>query len=150
MRLFNSDGERLAVSYPESGCRTLVVEDDPDSRESMMKGLGRFGYEADGAGTFLEGIAKLSSRIHWLVLDLRLPDGEGTALLRYIREHDLPVKVAVVTGDGNGARLAETALLKPDARFMKPVDFGDVANWMASTELWPPGGEDPAGADTPA
>jgi ActR/RegA family two-component response regulator len=112
----------------------------------MVKGLGLFGYDADCAGTLLEGVAKLSSNVRWLVLDLRLPDGEGVALLRYIRQHELPVSVAVVTGDGNGARLAETVLLKPDALFTKPVDFCDVANWMASTEHRPPGGEDLGGA----
>ena len=142
MRLLGMDERPLELAERRTQCRTLVVEDDADSREAIIKTLGLYGYEADGAGTFLEGVAKLSSKVQWLILDLRLPDGDGAALLRYIRQHDLPVKVAVVTGAGEGAVLAEAVLLKPEAFFTKPVEFADVATWIASGddcgggELW--------------
>ena len=132
-----------------SSC-TLIVEDDPDAREAMAQALGRFGYHADCAGTFLEGVAKLTSRIHWLILDLRLPDGDGAALLRYIRQHELPVSVAVVTGAEDDSLLTDAVLLKPDAFFTKPVDFHDVARWMSCGDHHPrAGGGDAAGDGMP-
>jgi two-component system response regulator QseB len=118
--------DRRTDRYP------LVVEDDADSREIIVRGLRRFGYEADCAGTFLEAVAKLTAKVDWLILDLCLPDGDGVALLRYIREHELPVRVAVVTGSEDGPLLAETMRLKPDAFFVKPVDLAEVATCMAS------------------
>jgi len=121
------------------GRRTLIVEDDPDSREAMGEALRRFGYDADCAGTFLEGVAKLTPEVQWLILDLRLPDGDGAALLRYIRQHHLPVNVAVVTGTREGALLGDAVMLKPDALFTKPVDYRDVARWMSTTTPRPPG-----------
>jgi DNA-binding NtrC family response regulator len=122
----------LDLSGPATACHTLIVEDDSDSRDAMAKALRLYGYDADCAGTFLEGVAKLTSGTRWLILDLRLPDGDGATLLRYIREHELPVKVAVVTGAADGSLLTEAVLLKPEAFFTKPVDVADVAVWLAS------------------
>ena len=96
-------------------------------------GLRRFGFDADFAGTFLEGAAKLTPEVRWLILDLRLPDGDCAALLGYIRSHEWPVHVAVVTGAQDGRLLSDAVLLRPDALFTKPVDFADVARWMASS-----------------
>ena len=131
------------------GFRTLIVEDDADSREAMGEALRRLGYDSDCAGTFLEGVAKLTPEVQWLILDLRLPDGDGAALLRYIRQHQLPVNVAVVTGSRESALLTDAVLLKPDAFFTKPVDYRDVARWMSSARR-PPNGEGHAGPFAPA
>jgi CheY-like chemotaxis protein len=130
-------------------CRTLIVEDDADSREAMVKALRLFGYNADCAGSFLEGVAKLTADTRWLILDLRLPDGDGAALLRYIREHGLPIKVAVVTGAADDWQMAEAVLLKPDAFFTKPVDFSDIATWIASRDLHGMGGDGGDGMHVP-
>jgi DNA-binding response OmpR family regulator len=138
------------MSDRPTGCRTLIVEDDADSREALSKALWLSGYESDCAGTFLEAVAKLTPDTRSLILDLRLPDGDGSALLRYIRQHDLPVRVAVVTGAEEDSLLAETVLLKPDAFFMKPVDFGDVTTWLASGGVNPDGGDGPFGTYVPA
>ena len=133
-----------------SDCRILIVEDDPDSREPMQKALRLFGYNADCAGTFLEGVAKLTADTRWLVLDLRLPDGDGAALLRHIRQHELPINVAVVTGSADDSLLTQAVLLKPDAIFTKPVDFVDVAIWLAARDAHGPRAEALPGSYPPA
>jgi len=133
MRPYWTSGGGDETSEWVAGRGTLIVEDDADSREAMGEALRRLGYDADCAGTFLEGVAKLTPDVQWLILDLRLPDGDGAALLRYIRQHNMPVNVAVVTGEREAALLTDTVLLKPDAFFTKPVDYKDVARWMSST-----------------
>lgn len=150
MRLLESERDVYEMSDRPRGCGTLIVEDDPDSREAMVKALRLMGHDADCAGTFLEGVAKLSSKVRWLILDLRLPDGDGAALLRYIRQHELPVHVAVVTGAEDDSLLTDAVLLKPDAFFTKPVDFHDVARWISCGDHHQAGGGDAAGAGMPA
>ena len=60
--------------------RILIVEDDADLRHSLSLTLRRGGHQVQEA----ESAAKarpLLSRVDLLLTDLRLPDGEGTALL---------------------------------------------------------------------
>ena len=123
--------EEIPETRERARTATLVVEDDPDVRECMLLALGRHGQDADAAGTLLEGLAKLTPEARWLVLDLSLPDGDGAALLRYVRENRWGVKVAVVTGFDDGAALADVALLKPDGFFLKPVGLSEVAALVA-------------------
>jgi two-component system, OmpR family, response regulator QseB len=149
MRLLSTEERGYGMSQREGSARALIVEDDPDSREAMRQALRRLGFDADCAGTFLEGVAKLTPDVRWLILDLRLPDGDGATLLRYIRQHDWPVGVAVVTGADDDMLLTDAVLLKPDAFFTKPVDFGDVARWMFHGHHRGADGEGSAGSFLP-
>ena len=138
------------AAEPAPACRVLIVEDDADSREPMQKALRLFGYDADCAGTYLEGVAKLNADTRWLVLDLHLPDGDGAALLRHVRERALPIHVAVVTGSADDSQLTQAVLFKPDALFTKPVDVADVAIWLASRDSHDPPAEVLPGTYPPA
>ena len=68
-----------------------------------------------------------------VILDLRLPDGSGLAVLRHIRDLQLPVDVAVVSGATDDDMLAEAALMRPDALFTKPADLTEVVAWLRAT-----------------
>jgi two-component system KDP operon response regulator KdpE len=100
-----------------------VVEDDAASRKALRAILSRQGWEVLAAATLAEGRHYLESAPHVLILDLMLPDGDGTSLLRLIREENRPVKVIVTTGSSDSAKLAAVRLLKPDAIVVKPVDL---------------------------
>ena len=55
----------------------LLVEDEPDSRETLAILLGRRGAEVVAVGTCAEAMAALRDRIpHVLVSDIALPDGD--------------------------------------------------------------------------
>jgi DNA-binding response OmpR family regulator len=114
-------------------CRTLVVEDDADGCEAVRRMLNRYGYKVDCARTVSEALRLLSHMTpDFVVLDLMLPDGDGLAVLRYIREQDLPVKVAVATGAADSPVTASAVLMKPDAVFMKPLDFTELLGWLSA------------------
>jgi DNA-binding NarL/FixJ family response regulator len=68
----------------------------------------------------------------WVEPDLNLPDGNGTELLRQIREANLPIKVAVTTGRTDRLLMAEVSQLQPDAFFTKPVDLRELICWIKS------------------
>jgi DNA-binding NarL/FixJ family response regulator len=58
-----------------------------------------------------------------------LPDGNGLALLRHVRQHELPLPVAVITGF-SGENVDEAARLQPSALFSKPVNLAAILDWI--------------------
>lgn len=112
--------------------RVLVVEDDADTFDWVRRRLARYGYEVDWAGTVGDALGKLDVGPCAIILDLAMPDGSGTSILRTIRDHNLPIKVAVASGADGMAMHAEAARLKPDAFFQKPVDAIELMNWLKS------------------
>ncbi|CAG4885251.1 Type 4 fimbriae expression regulatory protein PilR [Georgfuchsia toluolica] len=82
--------------------RVLVVDDEADIRELLDLTLVRMGFEADCAATLAEARALLKARRYRLCLtDMRLPDGEGLDLVRYIGETCTDLPVAVITAHGS-------------------------------------------------
>ena len=80
----------------------LVVDDEADIRELLVLTLSRMGVDADTASTFAEAREALKSRPYDLALtDMRLPDGDGLAVLRHIAEHYGNTPVAVITAFGS-------------------------------------------------
>ena len=82
--------------------RVLVVDDEADIRELLDLTLVRMGLEADCAATLAEARALLKAHRYRLCLtDMRLPDGEGLDLVRYIGETCTDLPVAVITAHGS-------------------------------------------------
>ena len=73
------------------------------------------------ARTVAEALVGLAARPDWVLLDLMLPDGCGTRVLRRVADERLPSRVCVITGCGP-ERLEEARALGPQAVFKKPVD----------------------------
>lgn len=75
--------------------RVLVVEDDREIRTLLQSALAVEGFEVQTAVSVSEAGALLRHALPDVVLlDLGLPDGDGTELVRQVRrEHALPVLV---------------------------------------------------------
>lgn len=74
----------------------LVVEDDPRVRGALARSLGERGYAVVTAATGMSGLDRtVQDRPDLVVLDLGLPDIDGTEILRMIRAVSrVPVIVA--------------------------------------------------------
>jgi DNA-binding response OmpR family regulator len=135
--------EPAASATVATQCRTLVVEDDESSCSALVKILRRKGHDVDCAMTLKAAFEKLEEfRPECVLLDLMLPDGSGLDFLRKVREENLPVRVAVVTGVGDTDFLEHVLRLRPDGFFQKPVDMYQMLSWLQSAA--PPGGDRPA------
>ena len=112
---------REAVSKSSSRQTVLVVEDDRSARRAIVRILQRQGFILSEAATVKEAMARLAERPTWILLDLMLPDGWGTDILRKVSEESLPIQVCVLTGC---AAPDVRQLLEMGARevIMKPVD----------------------------
>ena len=109
----------------------LVVEDNDAIRKGMMALLQNFGHRAHPAASVAEAVSQLDAAIPThLLLDLNLPDGAGTAVLRRIREQRLSTRVALLTGAIDSALLEEARALGVDAVFIKPPDWDKLLDWV--------------------
>src|ERR1700743_1887022 len=99
--VMNSPPRTASVRHEKLPMRLLIVEDNEELAELLAKGLRTAGYEADVLSTVEDARAVLSTTFYAaLILDLGLPDGDGLALLREIRQRDNPVPVLVLTARG--------------------------------------------------
>jgi DNA-binding NtrC family response regulator len=77
----------------------LLVDDDPHVLDSMAGWLREQGFAVDEARTRGEAIARIGKHAYDLVLvDVRLPDGDGFDVLAYCREHHPAMVVILITG----------------------------------------------------
>ncbi len=82
--------------------RVLVVDDEADIRELLDLTLNRMGLAADCAETVAQAREFLSQRNYQLCLtDMRLPDGDGLEIVRFISECRPQLPVAVITAFGS-------------------------------------------------
>ena len=94
----------------------LVVEDDPDISMALRDLLEFEGLHVDCAETCREAFSAIEhSAYNLILLDLGLPDGDGTSILRKLQEThpSLPVIVLTATNRDLGS-------LQPYAHLTKP------------------------------
>src|SRR3954452_1188572 len=104
----------------------LIVEDDAWTRYALERLLQSRGWNVLTASTLGDGLSLLERRPDWIVVDLRLPDGNGEAILRRVRELNLPSGVIVCTSIMDEDRLEGLEALRPDAVLNKPVEAEDI------------------------
>ncbi len=80
----------------------LVVDDEPDIRELLEMTLLRMGLEVACAADYSNATRLIRQRgFDFCLTDMRLPDGDGIALVEYIQHHRPQMPVAVITAHGN-------------------------------------------------
>ena len=123
--------------------RVLVVDDEADIRELIDLTLARRGLATECAGSVREAIAALQAGDFQLCLtDMRLPDGEGLEIVRYINDHCPQTPVAVITAFGSAGNAV--AALKAGAfdYLAKPVGLEQLRALIKSALRLPGGGRD--------
>ena len=110
----------------------MVVEDDPSTREFLVRALAKQGIETQEAATVGEALVMLEQEPlpTVLILDLMLPDASGTILLRRIKRDALPIRVAVVTGVKDPYAFWDVLRFPPDRLFRKPLDLAELVAWL--------------------
>lgn len=81
--------------------QVLIIEDDPRIRPLLMRTLGERGYAVASAATGMQGLSMaVEHRPDLVILDLGLPDIDGTQVLTMLRAvSDVPVIVASARDD---------------------------------------------------
>jgi len=101
----------------------LIVDDNEGILETLSAILEEKGYRTDTAKNGMEAIEKSKTNFYNVaLLDIRLPDIEGTELLTKIEETSPRMVKIMVTGYATLENAVKALNLGADAYIMKPVD----------------------------
>ncbi len=122
----------------------LIVDDEPDICDLLGLTLSRMDLGSTSVGTIAQARDVLGDRRFGLCLtDMRLPDGNGIDLVRYIQEHHPQLPVAVITAYGNIESAVEALKAGAFDFVSKPVKLDDLRE-LVNTALKLSGPEQPS------
>ena len=130
---------------PSQAAQVLIVDDEPDIRELLELTLIKMGLGVVTAGTLAEAKERLKGgRFDLCLTDMRLGDGEGLELVRYIAGLAADLPVAVITAYGSAENAV--AALKAGAfdYVSKPVGLEQLRALVKSALALPDRGQTPA------
>ena len=105
----------------------LVVDDKALTRWSVVERLKAEGYDVLEADTRQATLDRLTEGVDLVLLDGPLPDVDGLALLRHIRELDQDIRVILLTASPSVESAVEAMKLGAYHVASRPVDPDDVA-----------------------
>lgn len=106
--------------------RVLVVEDEPRVAAFLVKGLRAQGYAVEAVATGREALHRAQSGFDLVILDLGLPDMDGTEVLHCLRTEGILVPVIVLTARSDVHDRIHGLDLGADDYVTKPFAFGEL------------------------
>ncbi|HBV87278.1 MAG TPA: sigma-54-dependent Fis family transcriptional regulator [Desulfosporosinus sp.] len=107
--------------------RILILDDEAELRSVISKRLSRKGYEVLETGTIQEGLELLRANLFdGILLDLKLPDGNGLDLLEKIKGQQPDVQIIMLTGHGTIESAIEAMKLGAFDYLTKPCNLSEL------------------------
>lgn len=116
-------------SNKSMGVRVLIVDDDIDLRETVVRLLGRFGYSCLTASSGAEAMQGIEAESPDLVVtDLHMPGIDGVAVARCARAHSPPIPVVLLTAYPMRVGHAQVQEAGATIHLAKPFANGDLVH----------------------
>lgn len=106
----------------------LLVEDDRQLRQTLQSALQTQGYDVTSSGSLVDAKAVLSHHpqpVDLVILDLGLPDGDGSNLLDWIRQKRI-IPVVVISAHHEEARKVNLLDAGADDYLVKPFNIQEL------------------------
>jgi two-component system OmpR family response regulator len=127
--------QSFAMTFPEAterklagnGMRVLVIEDDRDAAQWLLKGLSESGHVSDLAVDGDEGLAMAREGIHdVLIVDRMLPKRDGLSLLRTLRSEGITIPALILSALGDVDERVKGLRSGGDDYLAKPYAFAEL------------------------
>ncbi|MDD2605759.1 MAG: response regulator [Desulfobacterales bacterium] len=110
-----------------SGCKVLIVDDEADFLDTLIKRLRRRRIDVQSAISAREALAILETDpVDVVVLDVRMPEMDGIRLLERIKQRHARIEVIMLTGHASLEAAVEGMGLGAFDYLMKPVDIDEL------------------------
>jgi len=107
--------------------RILVVDDDPEIRSLIRRGLAYDGYHTDTAADGHEALAKATDKPpDLIILDIMIPGRDGIEVCRQLRRSNDDVPVLMLTARGTVADRVAGLECGADDYLVKPFAFDEL------------------------
>jgi two-component system, NtrC family, response regulator AtoC len=116
---------QTVVTMPKA--TILVVDDEALIRWSLTERLKAEGYDVLEADTGRAALEKVTEGVDLVLLDYRLPDTDGVAILRKIKEFDQDILVILLTAYASVETAVEAMKLGAYHFANKPFNLDEVA-----------------------
>ena len=101
----------------------LIVEDDSVIADAIGITLSQAGYYHSHVRTIEDALHEVNSRpVDAVLLDINLPDGDGTRLTRLIRKSHMPTPILVISGNSRVDDRITALGAGADGYLTKPFD----------------------------
>jgi two-component system response regulator RegA len=128
----------------------LLLDDDAALRGRLARALETRGFRTIQAASVAEALAAVRARPPaFAVLDMRLEDGSGLAVVEVLRRSRPGARIIMLTGYGNIATAVAAVKAGAVDYLAKPADADDVVSALLAAEggAPPPPPENPMSAD---
>ena len=105
----------------------LIIEDDPEERAFIRRGLSSIGYSCEAAANGEEGLHRLLSRPYDLAtVDLMLPGVDGKEIIRQVRNAGVKTHIIIVSALGSISERVAGLNIGADDYIPKPCSIDEL------------------------
>lgn len=121
--------------------KVLLIDDEASLRRSLSMGLLQKGFETEPCESGMKALKTLAMfkkrqiPLHYVVLDVRLPDIDGIKLLKVIKFNYPELPVIVITGYGSEKVSEDVKMEKADAYLEKPFTADELTRTFSEIGL---------------
>ena len=135
MKLQGLDGSAVWDNEPKG--RLLVVDDDMILRTTLREQFEAEGFDQiSEAGSLFEAFREVEERTpDLLILDIRLPDGNGVEICRKLRERGFEKPIIMLTGQNAEEDIISSLEAGANDYVVKPMRMGELLARVKS-QLW--------------
>jgi len=115
--------------------RILVVDDDTSLRTALFRALDRKGFQVITAASMKEALqlGQSERRLDLVLLDLRLPDGDGLDLVTELKAANPSAQFIVMTGFGTIDAAIRATKSGAEHFITKPFELDELMNLVEKT-----------------